>query len=413
MKRKMIILTLGASMLPFMLLILLVIGMFGGGGNAVLPVEPFATEEEAYGYQYVGTELGVPWDIVLLADGLHAQENDQKNMKEYNPLITSLQFCILSEKKYELEVTVIEEDVLQEDGTIKKVTTTETEWEYRSTQNYIAKENILQYAGVDESGLPYADVNKLITLINQAAENKSTETVKYEVVLTLNPNYEKVLREFIQISEENIRKVLQLYRGNYMAALYGYSYQNRDIELPEITIGELSPEDLAAVAVSLLNHPYLMGGKYSQQGVPDGALDCSGYVDWVYIQCFGQGVSSGRLPEGVAVSGTALMWYACEEEEESELRVGDLGFLYDPAEMGRGQVNHVGIYLGSHDGQDYWIHCGGSYYGTEESPTGRVGISTSSGMNNYNPVDGSTFDPPMKSCNFNYFRRPQFEYTEE
>ncbi len=411
MKSKIVLTAAIGMFVPFFMLMLMFIGILGT--DAVLPVTPFATEEEVYNYQYVGTELGVPWDIVILCDGIHAQKNGIDSLEAYNPLLTSLQFCILVEDKYELVVTTSTETITLEDGTVTTMEVTESEWVYQESIKYKGKASILDYISMKESDLSYADVNQLVSNIYAVAEAKSTEELKYEVALTANTNYEEVLRNYIGLDEKNIKYVLELYEANYMEELYGYDFQIDDIELPEIIQGKVTRYQLARVAVSLLNHPYMMGGKSGKQGPPTGPLDCSGYVDWVYIQCFGKEVSSGSIPDGVAVSGTALMWYACKSITESELQVGDLGFVNDPAALEKGKVNHVGIYIGNCNGQDYWIHCGGSYYGTETLPSGRVGISVRSGSNNYNPVDGTTFEPAMKGCDFKYFRRPQFAFEEE
>ncbi len=399
-----------------MLVILCIIGFSSGGAGSISsPLIAFATEEEAYAYQYIGSELGVPWDIVLLTDGMAAYEAGKSDLSTYNPMLTSLQFCILVEEKLVLKKkdvsgnTVSNGDV---SGNETQVTAEDNKWEVRSTAYYTGQKEILDYIGVNAQNLTYKDAAGLIAAMNKLAEEKSTGNEKYVVTLTVNPDYEKVLTDFIGLSEENVRYVLEIHNTNYLILLYGYSVVEEDIELPEITVGAVTRQDLAEVAVSLLGHPYQMGGKYSQIGVPTGPLDCSGYVDWVYVQCFGKVVSSGRIPDGVAVSGTALQWYATEKISASELKVGDLGFLYDPASMGSGQINHVGIYIGTCNGKLYFIHCAGRAYGTPDSPSGRVGISCLDAENNYNLVTDSTFSPSMKKCRFRFFRRPQFAFIE-
>lgn len=400
----------GAAGLLFPLIVIVcLMGMSGGSaeGGAASPVIVIATEE-AYAYQYVGTELGIPWDLTALTDGITAYSAGESSLEHCNPLATALQFCMVREEKY------VAREV--ETGTdAEGLPVTEIQWVLEDTVDFTGRDAILGYVGIGEEALGYADVNGLVNGIYQAALLKSTEEVRYKAVVLAGADYGFVLRDLIGLEEQHIDYLMQLYDVNYMSRLYGYSGRVAgDIELPDIVQGSVTRLELAQVAVSLINHPYLMGGKSSQAGIPSGPLDCSGYVDWVYVQCFGAGVSSGgMLPDGVAVSGTALMWYASEPVEESGLKVGDLGFLYDPAAMAAGKVNHVGIYLGSCGGKAYWIHCGGRYYGSDESPTGRVGISLKSGMNNYNPVDGTTFGPAMKSCQFRYFRRPQFSFLDD
>ncbi len=426
----------------------------GGAGSIASPLVAFATEEEAYAYQYIGAELGVPWDIVLLADGMKAYEAGEKNLQEYNPMLTSLQFCILleeeivpvlkknenaseekletdessdsgkesetgkslgSEEKPEASESSDDENSESEQDSEeeKELEKEEIVWETQALNYYTGLKEILEYIGAKEEDLSYSNVTSIIADINEAAEEKSTGEVKYIATLMVNPDYEDVLRELIGLSDSNIEYALEVYDTHYLVYLYGYSVDYSNVVLPEIIQGEISRQQLAEVAISLLGHPYMMGGKSNQAGPPVGPLDCSGYVDWVYTQCFGKVVSSGQIPEGVAVSGTAQQWYASEEISESELRVGDLGFLYDPASMRSGQVNHVGIYIGTYEGRTYWIHCAGRAYGTKDSPTGRVGISCISSSNSYNPVTGGTFEPAMSRCRFRYFRRPRFSFTEE
>lgn len=440
-----IILGLGGIMLIFFLIGVLFMGMSGGGGGGDATITPaYATEEEAYAYQYVGAELGVPWDIVLLTDGMDAQASGKKNLKDYNPLYTSLQFCVLVEEVYqaveieeeetdasgeanddleseagetETEESEESEKVQRDDEAEQPTQETETEpeieWVLYETIYYYGKTDIIQYSEMRQNSLDYDDVNSFVTALYEVAEEKATDEWQFEVTLLANPDYEDVLRTYIGMEEQYIEYVMSLYELDYMSVLYGYNYEVGDVVLPDIVQGNVTRQELAMVAASLINHPYLFGGKSNEVGAPTGPLDCSGFVDWVYIQCFGYGVSNGAVPDGVAVSGTALMWYACEQITARELKVGDLGFMYNPASMRSGQINHVGIYIGKHDGKDYWIHCGGRTYGTDAAPTGRVGISLASGYNSYNPVDGTSFEPAMKACRFKYFRRPRFAFVGE
>lgn len=490
-----------ASFGSFFFIILLLAAVGGGGQTATAPVTAFATEEEAYAYQYIGAELGVPWDIALLVDGIRAHAEEKKDLSDYNPMLTSLQFCILQEEEFiavEIPATpaptatpeppaspaptatpepsvspapsatpaptsvprpsrspkpeltprpsyapilfaskrralgrkahgeptmtgtavtpapsAAPEASATPETSAPPVATPEPEiiWVSNKVTTYTGTAEILAY--IDVQDIDYRDATTVVNKINDTAAAKSTDKTKYEITLLVNPDFESVLLKLIGLSESNTKSVLELYDSNYLAALYGYMSVFGDIVLPDIVQGNVSRADLAAVAISLINHPYLLGGKSSTVGAPTGPLDCSGYVDWVYMQCFGVTIGNGTVPEGVAVSGTAIQWYASEEVKASELRVGDLGFMKDPALMKAGQINHVGIYLGSYNGNTYWIHCGGRAYGTEASPSGRVGISVVSGMNNFNPVDGSEFEPAMKGCRFRFFRRPRFTFTDD
>lgn len=381
----------------------------GGAAEQAAPIQPPATEEEAYAYKYIGSEIGTPWDIILLADAIRAEEEGKSSISEYNPLLTSLEFCIVQETEY----VWIETERENEEGEIEITGS----WEYSGTRYYEAKNKILQYLGYNSDNLTYKDASSLVADINAKASQKSTENRKYEAIITVNTEYEMVLKNYIKLNDENCKKVLDLYESQYLVYLYGYESGIGDInvQLPPVTVGNVTRKELAQVAASLINHPYLFGAKSSQPGPPVGPLDCSGFVDWVYIQCFGKGVSGGNLPAGVSVSGTAMQYYACSAINESELKVGDVGFYYDPATMGSNQVNHVGIYIGKINGKNAFIHCGGRYFGYDDRPKGRVGISINDGAtsNFTNNVNGSTFSPEMPATKFRYFRRPNFQFLDD
>lgn len=479
--------------LPFLFAFLLMICVAGGAAGeasgSTQPVMEFADEEQAYAYQYIGAELGVPWEIAMLADGMDAYNQGGMDLSDYNPMQTSLEFCILQEEEFlaverEIEIETEDgeekgqtEDEAGESGSASeegqgqdsqqqnaqgntgvqpqsvhgnaggqsaedkgasntggnsaaqdtekkdggetgtsggKKTETIIEWVSNGYRFYTGCDEIVDYLGGNVDELDYTDASGLVAAIQEAAEEKGKENeVRYEVILLCAPDYEEVLTERIGLDWKDAKDAMDIYECNYLAVYYGYETFFPDIQLPELVQGNITRSDLAGVAVSLLGHPYQLGGKSPEEGTPIGPLDCSGYVDWVYVQCFGTTVSGGAIPDGVAVSGTASQFYACEEIKKSELQVGDLGFLRDPAAVKKGESNHVGIYLGQYGGRDYWIHCGGSAYGTDTLPKGRVGISVATGKNSYNPIDGSEFSPAMKGCKFKYYRRPRFEFVEE
>lgn len=399
-------------MLPFFIVLVVLVGAFGGGAaSSSAPIMVVATEDEAYGYMYIGTELGVPWDIVLLTDAIDAYAKGRPDVSEYNPILTALEFCIIAEEEYH----IIEEDVSGNAGSGEPTQEEEEadEWELVEIRYYTGLDEILEYLEMSREDLSYKDVNELLIKLMEVAEIKSEEDpeIKYVNSMLQNKEYETVLRELIGMDEDNIRDVMDLYMAQYLAALYGFEIPIFEVDLSDIVVGEVTRMDLARVAVSLMNWPYQMGGKSSAIGPPAGPLDCSGYVDWVYIQCFGVGVSTGRVPEGVAVAGTSMQWFASTPIDESELKIGDLAFLRNPETMRAGEINHVGIYIGkSMSGDNLFIHCAGKRYGYEGRDSGRVGISKKRNSNGYNPVTGEYFDPQMPACNFKYFRRPNFGF---
>ena len=288
-----------------------------------------------------------------------------------------------------------------------------TRWKDVDQKIYEGADEICEYLNITESWFSGKSIQDILNALEEKREEDQDEDTDYIQVLTVNEDYEDVLRNRIGLTDKNRDTVLSMHNSQYLAQVYGYVYGFDEIELPELVVGDVTRHELAQVAVSLLGHPYLMGGKSPAQGAPKGPLDCSGFVDWVYIQCFGTGVSGGGVPEGVAVSGTALQWYATTPVSISNLQIGDLAFLQDPAKLGKGKINHVGIYIGEYNGVKYFVHCAGRAYGTEDLPNGRVGISRLSGSNDYNPVTGGHFSPAMKACNFRYFRRPNFSFRED
>lgn len=403
----------GVLLIILLLPILLLSGMLmsTGGGAGIEPVIPVATEAKAKEYQYVGSELGISWEITILVDSILAVQENKDSIEKTNPLLTALEFCKLVEIKYSWEEEEGEDGVLH------------GKWEYEDTATYIACDQILAYINADRKDFAYTEASALVAALQDKAEKKSDAGTKYEITLLANTEYEAVMRNYIGLKEGNISDVMELYEAHYLAYLYGYMTEEDDVLIkdtevvisPPAIVGDVTRDELARVAASLMNWPYLLGGKSPAQGKPTGPLDCSGYVDWVYIQCFGKGISAGggSLPDGVAVSGTAIQFYSCDPISENELKVGDLGFMKKPEEVKAGGYNHVGIYVGEIGGKHAWIHCGGSSFGYDERPRGRVGISTSSGNNSENCVTGGTFEPPMKACNFKHFRRPRFEFQDD
>lgn len=388
----------------YVFVILLIMGMAFFGGGESHTIASAATEEQAYDYQYISSEIGTPWDVALLSDILQS-EGEPSRLTE--PILTSLQFCIVTEIKNSCRWMPTGEYNEEGEEIYEPVLTQE------SREDFYGFEEILRYLGKSREQLLEMEITELITAVRDQGNSKSTKDVVYETSLSVNSDYQTVLQEYIGLSGKECDSILQLHQAGYMAQIYGYVF-DYDWILPEVVVGQVTRQQLAQVASSLIGHPYLLGGKSPVLGEPAGPLDCSGFVDWVYIQCFGTGVSSGTLPDGVAMSGTALQWYASSPVAEEELKIGDLAFLYDPAALGSGRINHVGIFIGRDaEGTEYFIHCAGRSYGTQERPSGRVGISTRRGVNSYNCVTGGTFTPAMKGCNFRYFRRPNFVFQGE
>lgn len=402
---KKVLLFIALPFLFFMLPVLVIPLFFADTGGTNVPLTVTATPDKASDYQYVGSEFGIPWDITMLVDAIREKSEGNDSIEDENPLITALEFCILQEDLYTLQpIYDAGDNVIGYD------------WQISETVLYTGCDEILAYIERSRDSLDYEDATDIVVAIHEESEWKCTDELICDVTLLTNLDYHYVLQDLIGLDEDTADGVIELYEGMYLPELYGYlppQEEFDEITVPTIT-GDVTRMDLARVAVSLMGWEYLLGAKSPYIGTPVGPLDCSGYVDWVYIQCFGIGVSAGgRVPAGVAVSGTAIQYYASDPISGSELKIGDLGFLKEPRNVNPGEYNHVGIYIGEIGGKHAWIHCAGRSYGYAERPNGRVGISFNSGTNNYNPITGTTFSPEMKGCNFRYFRRPRFVFADD
>jgi cell wall-associated NlpC family hydrolase len=118
-------------------------------------------------------------------------------------------------------------------------------------------------------------------------------------------------------------------------------------------------EDIPMVAISLVGSPYLLGGT-----TPEGGLDCSGFVGYVFRQAAGVALPHDSL--AISESGRPV--------EKSRLQPGDLVFFNT---LNRA-FSHVGIYLGD----DRFVHA-------TSSRTGVVMISSLRARYWQNRYDGA------------------------
>lgn len=120
-------------------------------------------------------------------------------------------------------------------------------------------------------------------------------------------------------------------------------------------------KDLIKVAKTLIGQvPYEWGGKATKAGYDTSwwlfdensvqqGLDCSGYVQWVYMT-----TGFSREIYNQLISTTEILNSSLPEIEKTELQIGDIG-------VKKGLItNHTGIYYGNIDGKDMWIHCSSS-----------------------------------------------------
>lgn len=179
-----------------------------------------------------------------------------------------------------------------------------------------------------------------------------------------------VLYDTFQVSKEDIKTLYEDKYKKYDAAINGKALsESVFVNMPVNTaipaeiskyLMDLSSQvteeqwQIIRVATSLYGKvPYQWGGKAAHAGYDNTwwtfnesgeqrGLDCSGYVQWVYM-------TAGYDTEITnALLSTASIISHLEDIPETELEPGDLGLL------NYGEVtNHVGIYVG--DG--YFIHC--------------------------------------------------------
>lgn len=198
-----------------------------------------------------------------------------------------------------------------------------------------------------------------------------------------------VMSEF---DEDQIEWASFLFGENIPYYLFGGEFIiDANYNIPVIE-GNFTREDIVRVAESILNHPYQWGGKSPRVGPPEVGLDCSGYIDWVFVQLTGKTVGGG--------GGTASQYQRTLPISRSELKLGDLGFYYTPNQVPAGRFNHVGIFIGRIGDVDQFIHCGGRTWASGNRPKGRVIIS-----------DNNT--GYEKATKFNHFRRVNIQYTNE
>jgi len=218
--------------------------------------------------------------------------------------------------------------------------------------------------------------------------------------------------------------------GLYEYGMYAPSARNIWNTLPEIDTENLTRQDVVDIAKSLLTCidggplPYFWGGKYPKKGVNPNwgttaritaagnkrwrvgsmlplGLDCSGFVDWVYVQATGKSISA--MAGG---GGAAAQYYACKPIKMKDLKPGDLGFLKNPYKTG-GTAAHVGIYIGKDsDGTPLFIHCTANTYGvTDKFYRAGRGVIISRLTGYYKGTN-----PPI---DFKYFGRPPVRFIND
>lgn len=155
---------------------------------------------------------------------------------------------------------------------------------------------------------------------------------------------------------------------------YGAEYRRYAPSNGEYLDVEQTIQDTCKAYVGKIKYTLGMKSTLENWTIQEG-LDCSGFVEYVYIKAGFETVE--------CIESTLTISSECQEVEHSLLRVGDLGMIYadgsyyensdgdinytgdfdDDGEIDKDAVihaNHVGIYLGTdEDGKDIWCHCNG------------------------------------------------------
>lgn len=385
------------------------------GSDGTKPIITILDEEQAYQYYSISQELGVPWDLLIALD-TYLADAETISIEEHNPLLTALNFCKLTVTDYKLSAiqqeestdTNNDEETDEESG--KKPS---LEWKESSETVYKGTQQLLELLNLTEDAV----LTDLYEAVEAYEEEMLTERSKRTVEFgTLMPEIDAVdviaLWYSDVLPEKKRTEINDIYSTGYLRNFYMEADERirndwiGDLDLPDITVGSVTQLQFVAVAVSIIDAPYSMGGKSPAMGAPACAMDCSGYVDWVYMQAFGETVSGG-------MGGTWVQYSRCAPITADQLRIGDLGFYYAPADVPEGGYNHVGIYVGQINGKPAFAHCGGSYWGYPGRDSGRVVVSINDGRttNTRNPLGGTFPVPAMKTSSFKLFMRPQFSFS--
>lgn len=263
------------------------------------------------------------------------------------------------------------------------------EWNVEEKQLETEVPVIVETYAETEEGLYERTGNRVITeptvvpVYEQYTATKYKQTGEQEITpetklltygdITLSYVGNDVLFKHFQISEEDIQSLYEEKYEKYDTAINGKALsESIFVNMP---VNTAIPENIAdylrnlnssltdaqrqiiRVAISLYGKvPYQWGGKASRAGYDNTwwtfnengeqkGLDCSGYVQWVYM-------TAGYDTDLVnSLGNTSVILDSLEDISESDLEPGDLGLL------NHGEtVNHVGIYLGN----NFFIHCSSS-----------------------------------------------------
>lgn len=195
-------------LLPYFLLIIVLGGAVGGSSPvAAVSMQPPATEEKMWQYADYASQLGIPWDIVLIVDAIIAYDANLPDIDPNNPLDTALHFSVLLEEEWHWEIVGWETD---EDGNEYPI----YDWVFKWINTYPCKDAILQYAKwslVEKTATP----QQLFDDVKKTEQSKCTSLKKFVTYFSVDTDYPTILKEKLEVSDENIIKIMDLYNAGY------------------------------------------------------------------------------------------------------------------------------------------------------------------------------------------------------
>lgn len=195
---------------PVFFILMFLFLLLGGGSSANDAAPLVATEETAEKYAAYASQLGAPWDIVMITDAIYAYQKGQSGVEDFNPIYTTLQFLILTEiiEKYEATGTYTDPETGETETTFAWVTT--------GVNTYVGREEILAYLGITLERQSNYLPEQIAAAAEQVAEDKSNSSYRYTVTFSVNGDFETVLREYEDLDEAIIEKIIDLYNANYI-----------------------------------------------------------------------------------------------------------------------------------------------------------------------------------------------------
>ncbi|MGL5381739.1 C40 family peptidase [Clostridium sp.] len=315
-------------------------------------------------YKEICREGNLNWVEVMVYD-MAKYQNEFEKITENDIFNSALEFYEVTVRKYREEEREREVTKKDKDGN-----------EYTETETYYVWVSV----GTEkESG---SSIKSIIRRFDYPVENfkqifSGVEGIdRYEETIDgTNYKYEASIQrlEFpivINKLEDDKRQwIIEVIDSGLVQDMFGEEGELTPEEIEDI-LSKLpqtgaTREKIIAIAESLVGEiTYLWGGKADPPTIPT-ALDCSGFTDYVFK----------LAGAGTIGAGTYHQWDNSYPISESEIQIGDLGFMKPPSQSSDSSPNHVGIFVGYNaKGEMMFVHCeGGS--GSIKTTAKRAGLS--------------------------------------